>query len=97
MLNFLCKNIFTKSLSPEDAQIVLTTDVHSHLLPGIDDGVKTLEEAARIIEQFIDLGYKKLITTPHIMNDFYKNTPEHEKLDTFLWLPTGFFPCNGPV
>jgi tyrosine-protein phosphatase YwqE len=57
-------------------------DVHSHLLPGIDDGVQSLEESVSIIKQFSELGYKKLITTPHIMNDFYPNTPEiiNEKL-----------------
>lgn len=49
------------------------TDIHSHLLPGLDDGVKTLEESAQLIRQFINLGYKKIITTPHVMNDFYRN------------------------
>jgi tyrosine-protein phosphatase YwqE len=44
-------------------------------LPGIDDGVKTLAEAAALIEQFQALGYQKLITTPHIMMDYYRNTP----------------------
>ena len=52
-----------------------TTDIHSHLLPGIDDGVQTLEESLDVIQGFYDLGYRKLITTPHIMGDFYKNTP----------------------
>ena len=51
-------------------------DMHSHLLPGLDDGVSTLEEAEQIILNFIDLGYKHLITTPHVMSDAYRNTPE---------------------
>jgi protein-tyrosine phosphatase len=55
--------------------IKLTTDVHSHLLPGLDDGVKTLEETEAILETFIGLGYKKVITTPHVMQDHYRNTP----------------------
>lgn len=54
----------------------VTVDVHSHLLAGIDDGVKTLEEAAEIILQFQQMGYRKVITTPHIMSDAYRNTPE---------------------
>jgi len=54
----------------------ITIDVHSHLLAGIDDGVKTLEEAAEIILQFQRMGYRKVITTPHIMSDAYRNTPE---------------------
>ncbi|GAB1445502.1 MAG: capsular biosynthesis protein [Cyclobacteriaceae bacterium] len=53
----------------------LKTDIHSHLLPQLDDGVKSLEESGQLIRQFIDLGYTKLITTPHVMNDFYRNEP----------------------
>lgn len=54
----------------------MLVDVHSHLLPGLDDGVKTFEEACEIILQFQQIGYKKIITTPHIMSDMYKNTPD---------------------
>ena len=60
----------TKKISP-----LISTDIHSHLLPGIDDGVKTFDEAWQIIQRFEAQGYLKLITTPHIMNDFYRNTP----------------------
>ncbi len=51
----------------------LGTDIHSHLLAGIDDGVKSLEEAGKIIVEFKKLGYAKLITSPHIMSDHYRN------------------------
>jgi len=51
----------------------LEIDIHSHLLPQLDDGVKSLEESGQLVRQFIDLGYKKIITTPHVMNDFYRN------------------------
>jgi protein-tyrosine phosphatase len=54
----------------------LTTDLHSHLLPGIDDGVETLEQAEEIILHFQKLGYTRLITTPHVMSDAYRNTSE---------------------
>jgi tyrosine-protein phosphatase YwqE len=54
----------------------LTTDMHSHLLAGLDDGVKSLDEALIVIEGFISMGYKKLITTPHIMSDYYRNEPD---------------------
>jgi len=62
----------------------ITVDIHSHLLPGIDDGVKTLKESINIIEKFKLLGYKKIITTPHVISDFYPNTKEiiHDKLQT---------------
>lgn len=55
---------------------ILHTDLHSHLIPGIDDGSKTLEDSIMLIREMWNLGYRKLITTPHIMNDYYKNTPE---------------------
>ena len=69
MFNWFKKNK-SKELSP------LTVDMHSHLLPGLDDGVSTFEDAAQIILAFQRLGYKRLITTPHVMSDAYRNTPE---------------------
>ncbi|MCF6201713.1 MAG: capsular biosynthesis protein [Hydrogenimonas sp.] len=54
----------------------LTVDIHSHLIPGIDDGAKTTYESIKIIKAYKDLGYKKLITTPHIMWHRYKNSSE---------------------
>jgi len=54
----------------------LATDIHSHLLPGLDDGVRTLDESESIIKIFQQLGYTKIITTPHVMQDHYRNTPE---------------------
>jgi tyrosine-protein phosphatase YwqE len=62
-----------KRLAPGDA---LITDVHSHLLPGLDDGAKTLDEAEAMVRVFLRLGYRKLITTPHVMQDHYRNTSE---------------------
>jgi tyrosine-protein phosphatase YwqE len=51
-------------------------DVHSHMIPGIDDGSGSLEESLELIRIMSDLGYQKIITTPHVMNDFYPNTTE---------------------
>ena len=55
---------------------VLKCDVHSHFIPGIDDGAQTMEDSIALIREFHDLGYKKVITTPHILSDGYPNTPE---------------------
>ncbi len=52
------------------------TDIHNHILPGIDDGAQNLEESIGLLEKFRDLGITKFIATPHIMNDYYPNTPE---------------------
>jgi protein-tyrosine phosphatase len=61
----------------------LKTDMHSHLLPGIDDGSPDIQTSLRLVRGMTELGYSKLITTPHIMWDMYKNTPGIilEKLD----------------
>jgi len=53
----------------------LSCDMHSHLIPGIDDGVRDMESSLKLIRGLIDLGYKKIITTPHINGDVYPNTP----------------------
>jgi protein-tyrosine phosphatase len=67
-------SIFGKKNTPVEDFIFV--DMHSHLIPGIDDGSKTVEESIRLIKQFASIGYKKIITTPHIMGDFFKNSPE---------------------
>lgn len=54
----------------------ITTDIHSHLLPGIDDGVKSWEESLELVQQFEEIGYTKLITTPHVIHDYYPNSVE---------------------
>jgi protein-tyrosine phosphatase len=54
----------------------LKVDLHSHLLPGLDDGVKSFEEAEAVITGFMNQGYQKIITTPHVMSDAYRNTAE---------------------
>ncbi len=51
-------------------------DMHSHLIPGIDDGSKSMDTTIAMLAKFESLGYKKVITTPHVMSDYYKNTPE---------------------
>ncbi len=54
----------------------LEVDMHSHLISGIDDGSKTMEESLHLIKRMADYGLRKIITTPHIMSEYYRNTPE---------------------
>lgn len=54
----------------------LGVDIHSHLLPGIDDGAKDLAESISYIKRLYALGFTKLICTPHIFTELYPNTPE---------------------
>lgn len=55
---------------------VIGVDMHSHFVPGIDDGAKTIEDALALLRGMEAFGYRKIITTPHVMGDFYRNTPE---------------------
>jgi len=52
----------------------LKTDIHSHLLPGLDDGVNTAEESLTVIKKLRSLGYSKIITSPHYRADLFPNT-----------------------
>lgn len=54
----------------------IKTDVHSHLIPGIDDGSKSMEETISMLQGFAENGVAKVITTPHIYSDFYPNTEQ---------------------
>jgi protein-tyrosine phosphatase len=54
----------------------LKVDVHSHFIPGIDDGADTMETSVELVKSMKELGFKKVITTPHVMSDYYKNTPD---------------------
>jgi tyrosine-protein phosphatase YwqE len=69
-------SIFKKKVYPKTDLSALGCDMHSHLLPGIDDGSPDPETSFKLIQGLTDLGYKKLITTPHIMSDLYKNDAE---------------------
>jgi protein-tyrosine phosphatase len=52
----------------------LHTDMHSHLLPGIDDGSPDVDTSIELIKGMMELGFKKFITTPHVYPDLYPNT-----------------------
>jgi tyrosine-protein phosphatase YwqE len=72
-------SLFKKNKSKTEwrgALSVLHSDMHSHLLPGIDDGSPDLTTSIYLIKGLMELGYKKIITTPHIYTDLYPNTPQ---------------------
>ena len=54
----------------------LGVDMHSHLLPGIDDGSPDVEQSVRLIKSLNELGFSKFICTPHIFKELYPNTRE---------------------
>jgi tyrosine-protein phosphatase YwqE len=51
-------------------------DIHSHLLPGIDDGAKDLAHSIRLIKKMSSYGIKNIITTPHVLGDVYPNSSQ---------------------
>jgi tyrosine-protein phosphatase YwqE len=54
----------------------IAVDMHSHLLPGLDDGLREVEQSVEFIKDLKELGYHKLICTPHILSDLYPNSRE---------------------
>ena len=48
-------------------------DIHNHILPGIDDGAKTVEDSIDLIKGFSEFGVSRFIATPHIMHNYYDN------------------------
>jgi protein-tyrosine phosphatase len=54
----------------------ITTDIHSHILPGIDDGSPNIETSLQLIDGLIKLGIKQSIATPHIIGDMFRNNAD---------------------
>ncbi len=67
-------NFFSRSGNKAPDLSFLGADVHSHLLPGLDDGVQDIHQSLEFIYQLEIMGYSKLICTPHILADVYKNS-----------------------
>jgi len=59
---------------PERNWSFLGVDMHSHLIPGIDDGAQTIDDSVALIERLGYMGFKSLVTTPHIKSDHFPNT-----------------------
>lgn len=70
MLQLFSKKYYLKDLLED------FVDIHNHILPGIDDGAKTKEDAIVLLNNMKALGVKEFIPTPHVMQDFYPNTDE---------------------
>lgn len=65
------KNIPLKDVFPDGF-----VDIHSHLLPGIDDGAKDMNHAIDLITKMHSFGIKNFITTPHVLGEIYPNSSE---------------------
>jgi len=69
-------SFFKKKATVSIDYSILRSDMHSHLIPGIDDGAPDMATSLKLIGGLAELGYKKIYTTPHIMWDMYPNTRE---------------------
>jgi tyrosine-protein phosphatase YwqE len=69
MLNFFRNKTILKDLIPDNY-----VDIHSHLLPGIDDGAKNFGDSLRLIQSLQAIGMSQFITTPHIIYNVWDNT-----------------------
>ena len=80
MLHFLKSKPYLRDFIPYNY-----VDIHSHLLPGIDDGAISIEDTANLIESLTSFGFKKFITTPHVLGEVWNNTKiiiEEKELNT---------------
>jgi tyrosine-protein phosphatase YwqE len=71
MLSYFKSKPLLKDLIPDNY-----VDIHSHILPGIDDGAKTVENSLQLTKSLQGFGASQIITTPHIINHFWENTSE---------------------
>lgn len=74
MLSIFKSKPLLKDLIPDNY-----IDIHSHLLPGIDDGAKKFEDSLRLTKALQGFGATQLITTPHVIHHFWENTSQNIK------------------
>jgi protein-tyrosine phosphatase len=72
MFNFFKK----KEDIPALNQLPVNIDIHSHILPGIDDGAPDIETSLQLVKGLMQLGITNTVATPHVIADLYRNTPE---------------------
>lgn len=82
-------SIFKKTSKQPPDFSSLVTDMHSHLVPGVDDGATDIANSLELITGLMDLGFQKFVTTPHVLWDIFKNnsktiTPHYNELKAAL-------------
>ena len=65
---------FFKSKPKEPARLCFSTDIHCHIVPGIDDGAKDPSSAADLVERMQRWGIERIIASPHVTQDTFENT-----------------------
>lgn len=75
MISFLKSKPVLKDLIPNNY-----VDIHSHLLPGIDDGSTSFAETLLLTQGMLEIGVTQFITTPHIIENVWNNTKNNIQL-----------------
>ena len=73
-----------KELLPINISELIKSDMHSHILPGIDDGAKNIDQSLELIEGLQEIGFSHILCTPHVMSDFYRNSTEKIKEQLYI-------------
>lgn len=80
MFGFLSKKVSFRDLN-------FSSDCHSHILPGVDDGSDSIETSIQMLRKMMEIGLKKVVLTPHINPDVYPETNEtliRNRFDDFI-------------
>lgn len=67
-------NFFSKKRQPQP--LFFNTDIHNHIVPGIDDGSPDVETSVELVEKMASWGLKKILASPHITYGTFENTPQ---------------------
>ena len=69
-------------------------DIHSHVLPGVDDGAVSVDETIAMLRIAYDAGTRKIVATPHMFLDFFHNNDFVQVLDRFEQLKSDLESCQ---
>ena len=68
--------IFGRKNKKEEAKLFYNTDMHCHIMPGVDHGSQSVEESLAMLHAEMDMGISRVILTPHVTAETFENTPE---------------------
>ncbi|MDO4511600.1 MAG: hypothetical protein Q4B68_07285 [Bacteroidales bacterium] len=76
-------NFFRKK--KEDVKLFYNTDVHCHILPGVDHGARTIQDGIDLLKANMEMGINRVVLTSHVTSETFENTPEtlSAAFDTF--------------
>lgn len=67
------------SKKSEPARLPFKTDIHCHIVPGVDDGSPDVETSVELVKRMGEWGIERIIATPHITEATFENTPEIDR------------------